>query len=148
MTVDLLSTSSSPGSQASLDIARPENGDLLELAAESGCRFLFVGFESINQSSTDETGKRVNKPDMYAEAVKLFHKYGIAVLGAFVFGFDSEGRNIFKPTVEFAQRIRLDVAQLTVLTPLPGTPLMGEFKGEGKNSRGKLVTVRFWNRCL
>jgi len=120
------------GSQASVDIARPENGDLLKLGAESGCRFLFVRFESINQSSTDETGKRVNKPDMYLEAVKLFHKYGIAVLGAFVVGFDSEGRNIFKHTVEFAQRIRLDVAQFTALTPLPGTPLMGELKEKGR----------------
>lgn len=120
------------GSQATVNMARPENEDLLKLAAESGCRFLFVGFESIDQSSIDETGKRVNKPEMYLEAVKLFHKYGIAVLGAFVFGFDSEDRTIFKRTVEFAQKIRLDVAQFTVLTPLPGTSLMEELKAKGR----------------
>ena len=120
------------GSQATVNMAKPENEDLLKLAAESGCRFLFVGFESINQSSIEEIGKRVNKPDMYLEAVKLFHKYGIAILGAFVFGFDSEDRCIFKRTVEFAQRIRLDAAQFTVLTPLPGTSLMEELKGKGR----------------
>ncbi len=114
------------GSQASINMARPENEDLLRLAADSGCRLLFVGFESIDQSSIDESGKSVNKPERYLEAVKLFHKYGIAVLGAFVFGFDSEKKDIFRRTVRFAQRIKLDLAQFTVLTPLPGTPLRDE----------------------
>ena len=120
------------GSQATVNMARPENEDLLKLSAESGCRFLFVGFESVDQSSIDETGKKVNKPEMYLEAVKLFHKYGITVLGAFVFGFDSEDNNIFERTVDFAKRIRLDLAQFTVLTPLPGTPLMAKLKEEGR----------------
>ena len=115
-----------------MNIARSENEDLLKLAAESGCRFLFVGFESVDQSSIDETGKKVNKPEMYLEAVKLFHKYGITVLGAFVFGFDSEDNNIFERTVDFTKRIRLDLAQFTVLTPLPGTPLMAKLKEEGR----------------
>ena len=120
------------GSQTSVNIARSENEDLLKLAAESGCRFLFVGFESVDQSSIDETGKKVNKPEMYLEAVKLFHKYGITVLGAFVFGFDSEDKSIFERTVDFVKRIRLDLAQFTVLTPLPGTPLMAKLKEEGR----------------
>ena len=120
------------GSQTSVNIARSENEDLLKLAAESGCRFLFVGFESVDQSSMDETGKKVNKPEMYLEAVKLFHKYGITVLGAFVFGFDSEDKSIFERTVDFTKRIRLDLAQFTVLTPLPGTPLMAKLKEEGR----------------
>ena len=116
------------GSQTSVNIARPENEDLVKLAAESGCRFLFVGFESIHQSSIDRIGKRMNRPENYRGAVKLFHKYGIAVLGAFVFGFDCEDRSVFKRTVEFAQGIGLDLAQFTVLTPLPGTSLMEELK--------------------
>lgn len=128
------------GSQASVNIARPENEDLLKLAAESGCRFLFVGFESIDQSSLDETGKRINNPHMYSEAVKLFHEYGICVLGAFVFGFDSEDRTIFKRTVEFAQKIRLDAAQFTVLTPLPGTSLMEDLKEKGR------IVKKDWSR--
>jgi len=111
---------------------KPENEELLELAAESGCKFLFVGFESVDQSSIDEAGKKVNKPEMYAKAIELFHKYGIAILGAFVFGFDCEDKNIFKRTVDFAKHIRLDLAQFTVLTPLPGTRLMRKLKEEGR----------------
>jgi len=118
------------GSQTSVNIARPENEGLLELAAESGCKFLFVGFESIDQSSIDEAGKKVNKPEIYAKAIELFHKYGIVILGAFIFGFDCEDKSIFKRTLDFVNHIGLDLAQFTVLTPLPGTRLMAKLKQE------------------
>ncbi len=120
------------GAQTSVNIARPENEDLLELAAKSGCKIVFVGFESISQSSLNEADKKVNKPEIYAKAVELFHKYGISVMGAFIFGFDSDDKSIFKRTVDFAKRIKLDLAQFTVLTPLPGTRLMEKLKKEGR----------------
>jgi len=120
------------GSQASINVAAPENEALLKLAAKSGCRFLFVGFESINPSSLNEVGKKINKPEVYAQAVKLLHNYGITILGAFVFGFDSEDKTIFRRTVEFIKRIKLDIAQFAVLTPLPGTPLMTKLNEEGR----------------
>jgi len=128
------------GSQTSVNIAKPKNEDLLQLAAKSGCKFVFVGLESVNRSSISEIGKKVNKPEMYTDAIKLFHKYGITVLGAFVFGFDSEDKNIFKRTVDFAKRIKLDLAQFTVLTPLPGTRLMKKLEEEGR------IIERNWAR--
>ena len=120
------------GGQASVNIATPEYEDLLRLAAESGCRLLVVGFESIDESSIREIGRRVNIPDHYHKAVRLFHKYGITVLGTFVFGSSSEDRGIFKRTVEFAQKIKLDIAEFKIITPLPGTALMENLKGRGR----------------
>ena len=35
-------------------------------------------------------------------------------------------------TVDFAKRIKLDLAQFAVLTPLPGTRLMEKLKKEGR----------------
>lgn len=128
------------GGQTSVNIAKPGNEDLLKLATQSGCRFLFVGLESIDQASLDEAGKKVNKPNMYAKAVEHFHKYGITVLGAFVFGFDCEDKTVFKQTVDFAKRIKLDLAQFTVLTPLPGTSLMEKLHQKGR------VVDKDWSR--
>lgn len=120
------------GSQTSINLATPKNEELLRLAAESGCKILFVGFESVDKSSLDEIGKKVNKPDMYKKATEIFHKYGILVMGAFIFGFDHDDKNSFKRTVEFAEKIKLDFAQFTILTPLPGTRLMDELKESGR----------------
>ncbi|MBE0478247.1 B12-binding domain-containing radical SAM protein [Candidatus Aerophobetes bacterium] len=128
------------GGQASVNVATPENEDLLKLAAKSGCRFLFIGFESIDQSSLTGIGKKVNKPEMYAQAVKLLHKYGITVLGAFVFGFDGEDETVFKRTVDFAKLIKLDLAQFAILTPLPGTRLMEKLREE------KRILDENWSR--
>ena len=118
------------GSQASVNMAQDE--EAVRLAAKSGCKFLFVGLESINESSLKEVGKRQNNPLLYQKAIKLFHKYGIAILGAFIFGFDSDTKSLFRQTIRFAQRVGLDFIQATVLTPLPGTRLTEALEKEGR----------------
>lgn len=118
------------GSQGTVNIAKDEK--TLKLAAESGCKGLFVGLESIRESSLREMGKAQNKYDFYEEAVRRFHKYGISVIGAFVFGSDSDDGSILKDTLEFARKINLDLAQFTILTPLPGTPLRDKLEREGR----------------
>lgn len=130
------------GSQASINFAAPKNEELLKLAAESGCKILFVGFESVDKSSLGEIGKnkKAYTPSMYEKAVELFHKYGILVMGAFIFGFDHDDKDIFNRTVEFAKKIKLDWAQFTILTPLPGTRLMDELKESGR------ITTWDWSR--
>lgn len=120
------------GGQASINIARPENEELLKLAAESGCKLLFIGFESISLQGLKEAHKRINKPQEYTQAIKLFHKYGIGVLGAFIFGFDSDDKSVFEETLRFTQEVKLDGAQFTILTPPPGTELMEKLEKENR----------------
>jgi len=118
------------GTQSTVNMARDER--VLKLAAKSGCKALFIGLESIKKSSLREMGKKQNKYEFYGEAVRRFHKYGISVIGAFVFGSDSENGYIFRETVEFAKKIKLDLAQFTILTPLPGTPLREKLEKEDR----------------
>ena len=62
--------------QSSINIARDE--ELLSLAAQSGCKGLFVGFESVSENSLKEADKRQNKISFYKKAVKKIHQAGIA----------------------------------------------------------------------
>lgn len=117
------------GSQSSINIAKDEK--TVELAAKSGCKYLFVGLESANQSALREVGKR-QKPEFYEKAIKRLHKYGISIIAALIFGFDSDDKNVFKRTVEFARKIKSDLAQFTILTPLPGTRLREKLEKEGR----------------
>jgi radical SAM superfamily enzyme YgiQ (UPF0313 family) len=124
------------GSQASITMARDE--ELVKLAGESGCGFLFVGLETLSPHSLAEMGKLQNKVEEYAEALHLLEKNNIHVMGAFVFGFDTDDESVFSDTVDFAIRNKIQVAQFANLTPYPGTRLYSQLLAE------KRVEPEFW----
>jgi radical SAM superfamily enzyme YgiQ (UPF0313 family) len=124
------------GSQASITFAYDE--ELVALAAESGCHFLFVGLETTSRKALEEMGKNQNKVEKYDEALRLLRKYGIHVMGAFIFGFDSDDESVFDETLDFAMRSKIQVGQFAHLVPYPGTRLYRDLVAE------KRVEPRFW----
>jgi radical SAM superfamily enzyme YgiQ (UPF0313 family) len=124
------------GSQASITFANDE--ELVALAAESGCHFLFVGLETMSKKALEEMGKSQNRVEEYDQAMRLLKKYNIHVMGAFVFGFDSDDETVFSDTLEFTMRNKMQVAQFAYLVPYPGTRLYEKLLQE------KRVEPRFW----
>jgi radical SAM superfamily enzyme YgiQ (UPF0313 family) len=124
------------GSQASITFANDE--ELVALAAESGCGFLFVGLETMSKTAIKEMGKSQNKVEEYDNAMRLLKKYNIPVMGAFVFGFDSDDETVFTDTLDFTMRNKMQVAQFAYLAPYPGTALYEQLLEE------KRVEPRFW----
>ncbi len=122
------------GSQASITIARDE--ELVAMAAESGCHFLFVGIETMSREALAEMGKAQNRVEEYDHALRLLRKHGIHVMGSFVFGFDSDDETVFQDTLEFAMRNRIQVAQFAHLVPYPGTRLYRELLEQGRVEEG------------
>jgi len=116
--------------QSSINIARHE--DILQLAAASGCKGLFIGFESISEASLKEANKSHNRISFYEKAIKKIHQFGISIEGAFIFGFDHDDKSIFQKTVEFIEKVKLDVIQFSILTPLPGTKLYEKLEKEDR----------------
>jgi hypothetical protein len=53
-----------------------ENHELIEKAAQSGCRGVLIGFESINTSSLANGNKLLNKPHEYARITFDFQANG------------------------------------------------------------------------
>ena len=125
-------------SQASVQVAQDE--ELLELAARSGCKQLFLGLESISQSSMNEVRKEFNRVEEYAEAVRRVHAYGIAVQAGIVFGFDHDTPAIFKETLDFLEAVGVQNATFNILTPYPGTPLFAKLESQGR------ILTRNWSR--
>jgi radical SAM superfamily enzyme YgiQ (UPF0313 family) len=117
-------------SQATLDVAFDD--EFMTLAADSGCKALFLGLETISQESLDGANKKHNQVDHYREMLRRFHYYGIAVQAGTVFGFDGDDRSIFRRTVEFYREIAVDSATVSVLIPFPNTPLFKRLDAEGR----------------
>jgi radical SAM superfamily enzyme YgiQ (UPF0313 family) len=110
-------------------IRRLEN---VKLMAESGCKAIFVGFESIDEETTRYTGKKQNRPSEYKETIAMLHDHGISVWGSFVFGFDTDDPEVFDRTAEFAIEMKLTAASFAMLCPYPGTALYQRLAAEGR----------------
>lgn len=110
------------GAQTCLNIV--EHDDLMASARKSGCRALLIGFESLDEAGLEEMHKPVNlRPATrnFKDAIKKIHDHGIAIVGCFIFGTDTQDQSVFKRTVDFALECEIDAIQMTLETPLPGT---------------------------
>ena len=54
------------------------------------------------------------------------------MIGGFIFGNDTDTKDIFEKTVDFIHDTGIDAAQFTVQTPLPGTKLYQHLASEGR----------------
>ncbi len=117
-------------SQATMASLRDD--EFLCLAAESGCKALFVGLESVNQPSLDETNKGHNRTSEYKRLLQRCHRYGIAVQAGIMFGFEQDGRDTFARTVDVMGEIGLDNATISLMVPYPGTPAYTRLSAQGR----------------
>lgn len=105
---------------------------LLDLAAESGCRGLLMGLESISEEALSATRKGFNKPDNYFRVVERLHERRIALQGCFVFGNDHDEPDVFEKTARFAIEARIDLPRFAIATPFPGTALYKRLEAQGR----------------
>ena len=121
--------------QASLNLADPANEEVLHWAGRAGCKMVFLGLEAEEVDALAEVNKRLNLQrgvESYEEAFRRIHRAGIAVLGAFIFGMDSDTPEKLRHRAEYMVRSGIDVMQRTHLTPLPGTRLFDQLRDEGR----------------
>jgi radical SAM superfamily enzyme YgiQ (UPF0313 family) len=124
-------------SQASLTgLKKVEN---VELLAKSGCTGLLIGFESLSKPNLIRSQKYQNDPTEYREIIHSLHRFGIAICGSFIFGFDEDDPSVFEETVSFAIQTKLFSAIFMILTPYPGTAFYHRVKNEGR-----LVRDQWW----
>jgi radical SAM superfamily enzyme YgiQ (UPF0313 family) len=114
--------------QAGVTSKLAQDDRMLELAAESGCTMLSIGFESISRATLKSVHKHVNRPETFAALVEKVHSYGIIVFGLFMFGFDGDDTSVFDETVKFQIDANYDACAYSVLTPYPGTLTWYEMK--------------------
>ena len=124
--------------QAGIEAAKDD--EFLELAARSGCKQLFIGFESISQASLNEVSKAGNRVDEYARAIERIHSHGISVQAGIVFGFDHDPEAVFGETLDFLEATGVQNATFNILTPFPGTRLHERLEAEGR------ILTRDWSK--
>jgi radical SAM superfamily enzyme YgiQ (UPF0313 family) len=118
--------------QVTINVAN--DNELLELAAASGCKGLFIGFESPTPEGFKELiGKHhlCRCHDM-RKAVSRIQAHGILVAGSFIIGLDGDQPGIGGLIADTAERFGVDLLNVLFLTPLPGTRLWNEMESQNR----------------
>jgi len=106
--------------------------DLIREFAESGCKSLFIGFESINENSILSADKKQNKVREYEELIAVLHENGIMVNASMVFGFDYDEPSVFENTLNWLIKNKIETMTAHILTPYPGTVLYKQLLSENR----------------
>jgi radical SAM superfamily enzyme YgiQ (UPF0313 family) len=117
---------------AQVSIDRCADEELLRLARESGCVYLFIGLESFSEAGLASVNKSFNQVGRYPETIRLIHKHGICVQAGVIFGFDADSKEVFANTLRACESMGVDGVTVSVLTPLPGTRLYDEMNRDGR----------------
>jgi len=121
------------GAYIGIDFAN--NPDVLKHARKAGCLGVFIGFESINEEALHDMHKARNLKigvGNYRDVVKRIHDHGIGIFGSFVLGNDGDYKDVFRKTSKFIMDSKIDIVQLSALTPYPGTRLYERLRKEGR----------------
>ena len=100
--------------------------ELLDLMAKTGCKSLFIGFESINNESLNNVHKKQNNVTQFEKLVDEIHKRGIMINASFVFGLDGDTKDTFNDTLKWIVDNKIETVTSHILTPYPGTKLYDE----------------------
>lgn len=98
----------------------------------SGCKSLFIGFESINIQSLKNANKIQNNILLYEKLVYELHSRNIMVDASIVFGFDSDQPTVFKETLNWLIKNKIETMTAHILTPYPGTTLYEKLLSENR----------------
>ncbi|MFH2019992.1 MAG: radical SAM protein [archaeon] len=116
--------------QASVNITN--DIELMQLIKRAGGKGVFIGIESLDSSNIRDVSKFQNNVKKYHEVIKTFHDHGMVVEAGMMFGFDNDTNRVFKNVYDFAMDSKLDLMQVGIVTPMPGTKLHDRMIKEGR----------------
>ena len=121
--------------QISANLLRDE--ELVDLIAESGGKWIFIGMESLDAANLSDVNKSFNKPAEYAAVLDRLAKRNIYAITSFILGLDNDTPGVAKRTLEQIEQWPPVLPVFSPLTPLPGTPLYSRLEAEGRLTRPK-----------
>jgi radical SAM superfamily enzyme YgiQ (UPF0313 family) len=124
------------GTQTSIDTVTAESARLM---ARSGCRFAFVGLESLAEESLRRSDKRQNKVAEYRARLKHLHDNGILVMSIFLLGLDGDTLPYLRELPELVHDVGVDVPVFSLVAPIEGTPFRQGLEEAGRLLPGEIL---------
>lgn len=121
--------------QISANLLRDE--ELVDLIADSGGKWIFIGMESIDSTNLADVNKGFNKPAEYAAVLERLAKRHIHAITSFIFGMDNDTPGTAERTLQQIRSWPPGLPVFGTLTPFPSTPLYQKLEVAGRLTRPK-----------
>src|ERR671939_146801 len=121
--------------QISANLLRDE--ELVDLIAESGGKWVFIGMESIDPANMADVNKSFSKPSEYGAVLDRLARRNIYAITSFIFGMDNDTVGVAERTLNEIQSWPPGLPVFGQLTPFPATPLYHRLEKAGRLDRPK-----------
>jgi anaerobic magnesium-protoporphyrin IX monomethyl ester cyclase len=112
--------------------------EILTKLKNAGCYRVSFGVESGDDNVLKLINKDINT-DQIRNAFKLANKVGIETVAFCMFGLPGETKESMQKTIDLINEIKPTLPKLSILLPLPNTPLFEEWDKEG------LILTKNWD---
>ena len=94
----------------------------IEKAARAGCRYAFIGLESINPDNLIQMKKSQNRITEYRKMFQAWKQAGMVTYAGYILGLPGDTPASIRRDIEIVQKeLPVDLLEFTMLTPLPGS---------------------------
>jgi radical SAM superfamily enzyme YgiQ (UPF0313 family) len=91
---------------------------VLRLAADAGCWYVYQAI--------------VDTSDVIRDRIKRLHDHGIGIEGTILLGTDDQDEDYIRRLIDFLMEMNLDMAEFTILTPFPESPVRKKLEKQGR----------------
>ena len=105
-----------------LRVSNIKGKDAIRLAAESGCKSVFLGIESTDREVLKNMSKGTSMR-RYREGIEELHRQGITTTASFITGFPGETRDSVIGNIDFINEMRPTFFHTLPWYYIPGTPV-------------------------
>jgi radical SAM superfamily enzyme YgiQ (UPF0313 family) len=95
-----------------------DDDKILKLAADAGAWYVY-------QAVFDTS-------DVIRDRIRRFKDHGIGIEGTIILGTDDQSEDDIKRLVDFLMEVEMDIAEFTIMTPFPHSPIRRQFEAEGR----------------
>ncbi|HRI04583.1 MAG TPA: radical SAM protein [Pyrinomonadaceae bacterium] len=114
-----------------------EDEELVDLIAEAGARWIFIGMESIDPVNMADVNKTFSKPANYQRVLDGLARRNIYAITSFIVGMDNDTVGVANRTVDEIETWAPGLPVFGQLTPFPATPLYDRLEKAGRLDRPK-----------
>lgn len=123
------------GTQTSIDTITHESAKLM---GKAGCRFVYIGLESLAQESLQGSNKRHNKVSEYRERIRLLHDNGVLIMSIFLVGLDGDTIEYLRDLPDLVADLGVDLPVFSFAAPIDGTPFHRDLREAGRLLSGDI----------